>query len=52
MARNDGSHGTAHSTRQRGLRNRTRRGVGTYKRLGKAKHADRYDRPALRHGDQ
>jgi hypothetical protein len=51
MARNGGSQGTAHTTKQRGLRNRARRGVGTYKRLGKAKHADRYDRPALRHGE-
>lgn len=52
MARNGGSAGSAHSTRQKGLRNRTRRGVGTYKRLGKAKRADHYDRPALRgHGE-
>lgn len=48
MPRNSGSSGSAHSTRQKGLRNRVRRGVGTYKRLGKAKRADHYDRPALR----
>lgn len=52
MPRNSGSSGSAHSTRQKGLRNRVRRGVGTYKRLGKAKRADHYDRPALRgHGE-
>lgn len=48
MSRSNGSNGSAHSTRQKGLRNRVRRGVGTYKRLGKAKRADHYDRPAIR----
>lgn len=47
MARHSGSGGTHHSTRQKGLRNRTRRGVGTYKRMNKRNRADRYARPAL-----
>jgi hypothetical protein len=35
------------TTRQKGLRNRNRSGIGSYARKGKGRYAEHYDRPAL-----
>jgi hypothetical protein len=45
--RRSGSQGQSRTTRQKGLRNRERTGVGTYARKKKGRQSATYDRPWL-----
>jgi hypothetical protein len=48
MPRHGGAKGgSASGTKQKGTRNRHRRGVGSYARRAKGRHAQHYDRPYL-----